>query len=103
MGGTGTWFGDVLDFDGVGVAIEPEDCIVLRHCGGFTIHREKGWARDGEAREGEGKSGDTSDESTIGIQLAVVDRGRETKSNQLFWFLYHNHPLPDLSQLHCRP
>ena len=47
---TGTLFGDVLDFDGVGIAIEPEDGIVRRHCGRFTIHREEDWARDGEAR-----------------------------------------------------
>lgn len=36
--GVGTLFSDVLDFDGVGFAIEPED---WRHCGGFTNHREK--------------------------------------------------------------
>lgn len=76
MGGTGTWFGDVLDFDGVGIAIEPEDCIVLRHCGGFTIHREKGWARDGEAREGErGRGYVRRARDGAGIQLTVVDRG----------------------------
>ena len=38
-------------------------------------------ARDGEARE-------------RGVQLVVVDRGRETESNQKFWFLYDNHPSP---------
>ena len=25
------------------------------------------------------------------VRLAVVDRGRENKSNQKIWFLYHNH------------
>lgn len=53
--GTGTLFGDIFYFDGVGFAVEPEDGIVWRHCGGFTIHREREVksARDGEAREGE--------------------------------------------------
>jgi hypothetical protein len=43
-GWTGTLFRDVLDFDGVGFAIEPEDLIVWGHCGRFTIHRGE---RDG--------------------------------------------------------
>lgn len=44
-GGTSTFVGDVLDFDGVGFANESEDwiivIIILRHCGRFTSHREK--------------------------------------------------------------
>ena len=28
------------------------------------------------------------------VQLAVVDRGRDTESNQKFWFLYDDHPSP---------
>jgi hypothetical protein len=50
--GIGTLFSDVLYFDGVGFAIKPEDWIVWRHCGGFTMHRERE-RRDGKAREGE--------------------------------------------------
>ena len=52
-GENGTLFGDVPYFDGVGVAIEFKDRIMGRHCGGFTRHREKELARDGEAREEE--------------------------------------------------
>ena len=33
-----TLLGDILNLDGVGVAIEPEDLIVRRHCGRFTSH-----------------------------------------------------------------
>lgn len=38
-----TLFSDVLDFDGVGFAvdIEPEDGTIRRHCGGMTSHREE--------------------------------------------------------------
>ena len=41
---TDTLFGNILDLDGVGFAIEPEDWVAWRHCGGFTGHREE---RDG--------------------------------------------------------
>jgi len=63
-GGTGTLFGDVPDFDGVGFATESEDWII-RHCGGFTIHREEELARDGEA--GEEERGSTCDERAMGL------------------------------------
>jgi hypothetical protein len=60
----GTFLSDVLDFDGVGFAIEPEDWIVWRHCGGFTSHREgMESARDEEAREGE--RGNERDEPAV--------------------------------------
>ena len=44
-------------------------------------------------REGPGATGQQR------IQLAVVDRGQETKLNQQFEFLYHNHPLFSITLL----
>ena len=41
-GGTGTFLSEILDFDGVGFAVEPEDRVDGRHCEGFAIHREGG-------------------------------------------------------------
>ena len=100
-GGSGTLFGDVPYFDGVGFAIESKDRIIRRHWVRFTRHREKELARDGEAREGE-RRGIRATSERWDPTDGSGQRMRNRVEPIILVFIPHEH-LTSIYHASCRP